>query len=134
MGLGDYVAENIKSGITRGVDENLPKLRSVITESLDRTRAHVEDLVTRIEQRTAEAIIEVRQFLRSVEGATPETLGLAATGDHVLWWSVGRILWMIVRIGWPTLLLFLVINVLNVATWMLLTGWRLAVFRSLFGP
>ena len=61
MGLGDYVEGRISTGIARGVDESLPKLRGVFDDTIAKSRTHVDDIVLRVEERS-------EKFLDGIQG------------------------------------------------------------------
>ena len=67
-------------------------------------------------------IQSIREFLGHVERIWPEATGVAGIGDRVLKWSAWRVAGLLVRHGWPTLLLFLATAAVNAATWMVLAG------------
>lgn len=66
MGLGDYIEEHISSGITRGVDDSLPKLKQVLDEGLEKTRGHVEQLTAKLEERSNRFLDQTQDRLRAV--------------------------------------------------------------------
>lgn len=69
MGIGDYVEDRISQGIAKGVDESMPKLQRTMDQGLDRTRVHVDELVTSVEKRTDQFLDKTQERLRAATAA-----------------------------------------------------------------